>query len=177
MMDARLILPNLGGPAARPLAAPMSDAPVTIDIEDLDELIRTHEALLHGLRRLRQQLMPDDDPLDGKSDPLLSDLPFTTRTLHCLAGREAYRLVNPDEPVTAGRVVYVAAEGGKRIEYERYPAPLIRLSEVAAMSRAELLRLPNFGKASYQETYNICVQHGFWRAGDVRRDPKRWRYG
>lgn len=162
-MDARLILPNLGGPAARPLAAPMSDAPVTIDIEDLDELIRTHEALLHGLRRLRQQLMPDDDPLDGKSDPLLSDLPFTTRTLHCLAGREAYRLVNPDEP--------------DRPQVIRYPAPLIRLSEVAAMSRAELLRLPNFGKASYQETYNICVQHGFWRAGDVRRDPKRWRYG
>lgn len=163
MMDARLILPNLGGPAARPLAAPMSDAPVTIDIEDLDELIRTHEALLHGLRRLRQQLMPDDDPLDGKSDPLLSDLPFTTRTLHCLAGREAYRLVNPDEP--------------DRPQVIRYPAPLIRLSEVAAMSRAELLRLPNFGKASYQETYNICVQHGFWRAGDGRRDPKRWRYG
>lgn len=137
----------------------------TIDIEDLDELIRTHEALLHGLRRLRQQLMPDDDPLDGKSDPLLSDLPFTTRTLNCLAGREAYRLINPDEP------------DFKKRKTERYPAPLIRLSEVAALSRSELLRLPNFGKASYQETYNICVQYGFWRADDGRRDPKRWRYG
>jgi hypothetical protein len=140
-----------------------------VAIAELDELILAHEALLHRLRRLRQQLMPDDPPDDPppdcKTDPLVWDLAFSVRTLNCFAHRVTCRLVNPEEPDVHKRKI------------KWYPAPLVRLSEVAALSRSELLSIPNFGKISYREVHAICVQYGFWRADDRRYDPTRWRYG
>lgn len=47
------------------------------------------------------------------------------------------------------------------------------LSEVAELTRAELLRLPNFGNKCYREVWRVCVDRGFWKRDDPYRPSPR----
>jgi DNA-directed RNA polymerase alpha subunit len=48
-----------------------------------------------------------------------------------------------------------------------YIVPQVKyLSEVAAMSKYELMRLPDFGRKSYNELRELCVASGFWGPND-----------
>jgi hypothetical protein len=51
-----------------------------------------------------------------------------------------------------------------------YP-PAEYLSQVAAMSKLELLRTPNFWHVCYFELWEVCVSHGFWDRDDPAYRP------
>ena len=49
--------------------------------------------------------------------------------------------------------------------------PVKYLSQAAAMSQYQLLRMPNFGRVSYCELWEICVALGFWNCEDPAYRP------
>jgi DNA-directed RNA polymerase alpha subunit len=49
--------------------------------------------------------------------------------------------------------------------------PVKYLSQVAAMSKFELMRIPNFGRRSYRELWEICVELGFWNRNSAAYRP------
>jgi len=107
----------------------------------LDKLIAEMEHSCDGLKRLRQIIEPRGEPNDVELYEAFKHSHLAVRIRNCFG---VWNWPKDSKPPTM-------------------------LSEVAALTRAELHRLPNFGPKCYREIWAVCVQRGFWTHNDPRR--------
>jgi DNA-directed RNA polymerase alpha subunit len=103
------------------------------------------ERIADALERIAAALEPPVGKTSPPGDgPTLAELKLTTRTRNALSHANDY--------------------------YDRPPPNT--LSEIAKYSRAELLRIENFGHVCYLEVWLLCVEYGYWKADDPTLAPE-----